>query len=191
MTEYERGNIKIGAKVFLNSAEPELLREALNNLLTVLNVNDLDNLILAYHPAHNHNKAENGTTNGSQNGGTALASSLPKDGVLTWGNGDTAVTDLKELWRTLESYADNNRIRQLGIADLDTDTLADLYASCRIKPAIAQINLSACCVVPPEMQEFCAKHDIQLLTHSDSEGEFILFIFVFFSSSLFFIRDFV
>lgn len=168
VAEFERDNIKIGAKVFLNSAEPALLREALNNLLTVLNVNDLDNLILAYHPAH---KAENGTTNGAQNGTAALASSLPKDGVLTWGNGDKAVADLKELWRTLESYADNNRIRQLGIADLDTDTLADLYASCRIKPAIAQINLSACCVVPPEMQEFCAKHEIQLLTHSDSEGE--------------------
>lgn len=175
VAENERQNIKIGAKVFLNYADPELLHDAIEQLLKTLQVDSLDNLILAYHPLNGTNVGSNGTTdiklsNGHQNGTTSLASSLPKESVLSWGNGGQAVDHLKELWQALETYANDKRIGQLGIADLDTDTLTELYSSCSIKPTIAQINLSACCVVPPSMQEFCAKHEIQLLTHSDSEG---------------------
>lgn len=170
--EHERCNIKIGAKVFLNHSNPNLLHEAIDSLLQVLEIDHLDNLILAYHPLDGTNSKTNGTdkTNGYQNG--SLGSSLPKESLLTWADTATAVDELKELWQALETYADDKRISQLGIADLDTDTLIDLYTSSRVKPTISQINLSACCVVPPSMQEFCAKNEIQLLTHSDSEGNF-------------------
>lgn len=168
--EYERCNIKIGAKVFLNHSNPNLLNEAIDSLLQILEIDHLDNLILGYHPLDGAQSKSNGTDkiNGYQNG--SLASSLPKESLLTWGDTATAIDELKKLWQVLESYADDKRISQLGIADLDTDTLIELYTSCRIKPTISQINLSACCVVPPSMQEFCAKNEIQLLTHSDSEG---------------------
>lgn len=168
--EYERNNIKIGAKVFLNHSTPELLHEAINSLLQVLEIDHLDNLILAYHPLDGKNSKSNGIdkTNGHQNG--SFGTSLPKDGLLTWGESVPVIDELKQLWQALETYADDKRICQLGIADLDTDTLIELYSSCRIKPTISQINLSACCVVPPSMQEFCTKNEIQLLTHSDSEG---------------------
>lgn len=170
VTEYERSDIKIGAKVFLNHADPNLLHEAIDSLLQLLQIDHLDNLILAYHPLEASNAKVNGTekSNGYQNG--AVASSLPKESLSTWGDSKTAIDELKTLWQALEIYADDKRICQLGIADLDTDFLVDLYGSCRVKPAISQINLSACCVVPPSMQEFCAKNEIQLLTHSDSEG---------------------
>lgn len=166
VTEYERANIKIGAKVFLNYPDPNLLHEAIDSLLSVLEINHLDNLILAYHPLDETRSKSNGTivgdSNAHQNG--------TKENTLSWGDNGTAVDQLKTLWQVLETYADDKRICQLGIADLDTDTLIDLYTSSRIKPTISQINLSACCVVPPSMQEFCTKNDIQLLTHSDSEG---------------------
>lgn len=171
VSEFERSDIKIGAKVFLNHANPNLLHEAIESLLQLLQIKHLDNLILAYHPLDVSNaKATNGTdkTNGLQNG--SLASSLPKEqSLLTWGDSKTSIDELKKLWHVLETYADDGRICQLGIADLDTDSLIELYTSCRIKPIISQINLSACCVVPPSMQEFCSKNEIQLLTHSDSE----------------------
>lgn len=173
--EYERENIKIGAKVFLNHSNQSLLHESIDSLFQVLEIDHLDNLILAYHPINEKNSKSNATakSNGYQNG--SLGSSLPKDGLLTWGDEtSTAVDELKKLWQALESYADDKRICQLGIADLDTDTLIDLYSACRVKPTISQINLSACCVVPPSMQEFCAKNEIQLLTHSDSEGNYYL-----------------
>lgn len=167
VTEYERNDIKIGAKVFLNNPNPNLLREAIDSLLQVLQIDCLDNLILAYHPLGTTNEKTNGSekSNGHHNG------SLPKDSPLTLDDTKTSVDDLKTLWQILETYADDKRICQLGIADLDTDTLIDLYVSCRVKPVISQINLSVCCVVPPSMQEFCAKNEIQLLTHSDSEGK--------------------
>ncbi|XP_031640247.1 glutamate--cysteine ligase regulatory subunit [Contarinia nasturtii] len=164
--EFERNNIKIGAKVFLNHSNPNLLHDAIDSLLKLLEIDHLDNLILAYHPLNETNGIEK--SNGHQNG-TSLGSSLSKDSLFTWSENPTAVDELKILWQALETYADDKRICQLGIADLDTDTLINLYASSRVKPAISQINLSACCVVPPSMQEFCAKNEIQLLTHSDSE----------------------
>lgn len=182
VTEYDRKDIKIGAKVFLNHPNPNLLREAIDNLLQNLQIDYLDNLILAYHPLDVSMAKTNGTdkSNGHTNG--TLSSSLPKEGLLTWGDSNTSVNELKKLWQVLETYADEKRICQLGIADLDTDTLINLYTSCRVKPIISQINLSACCVVPPSMQEFCAKNEIQLLTHSDSEGKrpFLSFVFYHF-----------
>lgn len=174
--EFERSNIKIGAKVFLNHSNPNLLHDAIDSLLKVLEIDHLDNLILAYHPLNETNGIEK--SNGHQNG-TSLGSSVSKDNLLTWSENPTAVNDLKILWQALETYADDKRICQLGIADLDTDTLINLYGSCRVKPSISQINLSACCVVPPSMQEFCAKNEIQLLTHSDSEGMYIHSVFKF------------
>lgn len=46
--------------------------------------------------------------------------------------------------------------------------------SLQVKPNIVQINLTACCVVPPALQEFTKQNDIQLLTHSDPAGKYLL-----------------
>lgn len=191
VTEDERNNLKIGAKVFINRPCTVNLEAAIDSLLNVLQVECLDNLILAYHPAKT--AYTNGTSNGripnGSDGTTNLSTSVPKEGVLEWGNA-SALHDLKKLWRTLENYAEQKKISQLGIADLDTESLTELYTTCAVKPTIAQINLSACCVVPPSLQEFCAKNDIQLLTHSDPEGMFCISMqnehIVFFIYSFFF-----
>ncbi len=41
----------------------------------------------------------------------------------------------------------------------------------QVKPSIHQINLSACCVVPEDLQIFCKEHDIRILTHNDPSGK--------------------
>lgn len=170
----ERTNVKIGAKIFLNQFSTQNLQWALDQLYRVLKVEHLDNLILAYHPTtnaitngvtHENGTAKAATTNGSpvENGTEA---------VLQWGSGHTtAQSDLLALWTVLETYATEKKITQLGIADLDTNSLKTLFYSATVRPTIAQINLQACCVVPPSLQEFCSGNDIQLLTHSDPEGE--------------------
>lgn len=171
MTEYKREEIKIGAKIFLNTNSVAALIEALDQLLATLDVQSLDTLILAYHPRHNGTangtaSSVNGTHGEAENSGGGVS----KEGVLEWGVGNqNALTDLKLLWNILEQYSREKKCCQLGIADLDTESLANLYETSTIKPTIAQINLSACCVVPPSLQEFCTKHEIQLLTHSDPE----------------------
>lgn len=59
-----------------------------------MNIEYLDNLILAYHP-RSDNKLENGTMN-----------SEVKEGVINWGSGDSnALNNLKNLWKSLEKYS--------------------------------------------------------------------------------------
>lgn len=172
LSEHKRDEIKVGAKVFLNTFAAEHLSAAIDQLLGTLNVNSLDNLIVAYHPTAAATTT-NGVvlSNGHANGANGTASA--KEGELSYSG--EALVQLQQLWKVLERYASADKIGQLGIADLDTESLQQLYASSTVKPTIAQINLSACCVVPPSLQEFCNANEIQLLTHSDPEGKSIEF----------------
>lgn len=176
MTEFKREEIKIGAKVFLNNSSVEHLEMAVENLLLTLGVHWLDNLILSFHPrrpttATNGHGEHNGMANGNKEPDTPNSID-GKEGVLEWSVGNTnALNELKSLWNVLEDYAQQKKICQLGIADLDTESFQELYEFSKVKPTIAQINLKACCVVPPSLQEFCTKNEIQLLTHSDPEGK--------------------
>uniref|UniRef100_A0A182PLX2 GCS light chain n=1 Tax=Anopheles epiroticus TaxID=199890 RepID=A0A182PLX2_9DIPT len=160
--QHPRADIKIGAKIFLNRFSEPALTEAVDKLLEMLNVSYLDNLILAYHPTGDHN------SNGSA--GEGAEEQEVKEGVLEWAVGsDNAVGNLKKLWSLLERYAADGKIGQLGIADLDADSLMELYEASTVHPSIAQINLAACCVVPTQLQEYCNENEIQLLTHSDPQ----------------------
>lgn len=169
ITEHKREEIKIGAKLFLNSNNVDHVSEAIDHLLATLQITSLDNLILAFHPKTATNGTEQTNGHHAENGVAA-----PKEGVLEWGGGNAnAFAELVTLWNVLERYAKDGKICQIGIADLDTDSLLQLYKMSLIKPSIAQINLSACCVVPKALQEFCTKNELQLLTHSDPEGWYI------------------
>ncbi|XP_055691418.1 glutamate--cysteine ligase regulatory subunit [Lutzomyia longipalpis] len=163
VAEHERASVKIGAKLFLNTNSTENLKNAIDTLLSVLGVEYLDNLILAYHP-------EGRTTNGTAVNGNSGEDDDTKEGVMDWSGGHSdAIQDLKALWKEMEEYAKSKKICQLGIADLDVNSLKELYNGAEFHPSIAQINISTCCVVPPPLQEFCQQNDIQLLTHSDPE----------------------
>ncbi|XP_058059120.1 glutamate--cysteine ligase regulatory subunit [Anopheles bellator] len=160
--EHPRKDIKIGAKIFLTCFSESALTEAVEKLFEVLEVSYLDNLILACHPPA-ASSATNGTSE-REDGDTK------EEGVLEWAVGsDNAVGKLKNLWGLLERYSGQGKIGQLGIADLDADSLQKLYEGATVRPTIAQINLAACCVVPPELQAYCNQNEIQLLTHSDPQ----------------------
>ncbi|XP_034662758.1 glutamate--cysteine ligase regulatory subunit [Drosophila subobscura] len=180
LTENQRCEISIGAKIFLNTNSTVYIEQAVEALLTILNVTHVDNVVLAYHP-----NAAGGTTlpvaNATAESTTPTAAPAVKSpcseanptpsSVASWSlrNGASGVTDLKQLYRSLEQYALNQKITQLGIADLDAEALAELHKTASVAPTIAQVNLSTCCRVPTELQEFCAAHDIQLNTHGDPE----------------------
>ncbi|XP_053679631.1 glutamate--cysteine ligase regulatory subunit [Anopheles nili] len=164
--EHPRADIKIGAKIFLNRFSEPALTEAVDKLFETLNVSYLDNLILAYHPA---GTAE---TNGAEANGEEEddQGAEVKEGVIEWAVGsDNAVGNLKKLWAILERFSTDGKIGQLGIADLDANSLKELYDGSTVHPSIAQINLAACCVVPPQLQAYCNQNEIQLLTHSDPQ----------------------
>ncbi|XP_052872554.1 glutamate--cysteine ligase regulatory subunit [Anopheles cruzii] len=163
--EHPRKDIKIGAKIFLTCFSESALTEAVEKLFEVLEVSYLDNLILACHPP------AVSTTNGTGSGERPEDDGDSKEeGVLEWAVGsDNAVGNLQNLWGLLERYSGLGKIGQLGIADLDADSLQKLYEGATVRPTIAQINLAACCVVPPELQAYCNQNEIQLLTHSDPQ----------------------
>lgn len=161
--EHPRADIKIGAKIFLNRFSESALTEAVEKLFETLSVSYLDNLILAYHPT-------TGTAGSNDKNGDGDELVTKQEGVIEWAVGsDNAVGNLKKLWTILERYAADAKIGQLGIADLDADSLRELYDASTVHPSIAQINLAACCVVPPQLQAYCNQNEIQLLTHSDPQ----------------------
>lgn len=95
---------------------------------------------------------------------------------------DCNLDEIKKVWKTLEEYVAQGVVGELGIADIEEALFRELYDWSTVKPAIIQINLATCCVVPPTLQAFCKENDIKLFTHSDSSdilpGQSIEEIFV-------------
>lgn len=77
---------------------------------------------------------------------------------------------LQNIWRILETYTENKKIFQIGLADVEENIFRTVYDWSKVKPSIIQINLATCCVVPPTLQAFCKDNEVQLLTHSDPTG---------------------
>lgn len=78
---------------------------------------------------------------------------------------------IKTVWKILENFVQEEKIKQIGVADVEESTFRTLYEWAVVKPSIIQINLATCCVVPPSLQAFCKENDLKLLTHSDQAGK--------------------
>jgi len=74
---------------------------------------------------------------------------------------------IQQAWDVLEKQVSAGKVRMIGLCDVDTQLFIQLYDLATVKPGNIQINLATCCVVPPELAEFCKLKGIQLLTHSD------------------------
>lgn len=135
LKENDRSDISIGVKIFLCEASENHLNEAINSLIETLQVEHVDNIVLAFHSNQKCKK------------------------------------ELGALWKCLENHYERKTVGQLGISDADIETVEHLYKTATVPPVYVQINMSSCCVVPPALQEFCKKHEIQLYTHSDPEPE--------------------
>ncbi|KAI5309245.1 hypothetical protein KEM55_003693, partial [Ascosphaera atra] len=70
-------------------------------------------------------------------------------------------------WRALESLVDLGAIRRLGLAEFNSARLAAFLSHVRIAPAVDQIYVRDCCVVPRDLIMFAKERGIQLLTHND------------------------
>lgn len=108
--------------------------------------------------------------------GLQLTSAETLDTLVVTFSGSTEGTPItldvvKLAWLTLEEMVNAGKVKVIGLSDVDTQLFIQLHTWAKIKPGIIQINLASCCVVPPELSEFCKKEGIQLLTHSDPIGE--------------------
>lgn len=148
VNEQEAGTIKVVAKIFLNEFSEDSIDEGLSNLLK--NCTVTPSVILAYHPTKV--RADN-------------------DKFIWADNSVKSKENFKFLWQKLRAAQHAGQIAQLGIADMDLDTILDVFEDKKYDFTILQINTQTCCVVPPELQQFCKDHEIQLLTHSDPQGK--------------------
>ncbi|XP_014670750.1 PREDICTED: glutamate--cysteine ligase regulatory subunit-like [Priapulus caudatus] len=77
---------------------------------------------------------------------------------------------IKPLWLILEGMVEQRLLLSLGIADLQKETLEQLYNWAKVKPNIDHWNSVLCCVMPEDLVAFAKQHDIQLLSHSDERN---------------------
>lgn len=145
--DQESGKIKIVAKIFLNDFDSNSIDEGLECLLE--NCSTTPTVILAYHPTSRTDSEK-----------------------FIWADNDKkSKENFKFMWKKLRAGQASGKIAQLGIADMDLDTIRDIFDDKKFDFTILQINTQTCCVVPPELQQFCKDHEIQLLTHSDPQGK--------------------
>ena len=143
----ESGKIKVVAKIFLNDFAADSIDEGIDYLLE--NCSTTPSVILAYHPTSRTDSEK-----------------------FIWADNDLkSKQNFKYLWKQLRAAQAAGKIAQLGIADMDLDTILDIFDDKNFDFTILQINTQTCCVVPPELQKFCKDHEIQLLTHSDPQGK--------------------
>jgi glutamate--cysteine ligase regulatory subunit len=146
-TDQESGKIKIVAKIFLNEFADDSIDEAIEGLLN--NCSTTPTVILAYHPT--------------------CRSDVER---FIWADNNTkSKENFKFMWKKLRALVAAGKIGQLGIADMDLETITSIFDDNKFDFTILQINTQTCCVVPPELQQFCKEHDIQLLTHSDPQSK--------------------
>lgn len=148
--EGDSGKLKIVAKLFLNEFAENSVDEALECLLK--NCLTTPTVILAYHP-------------------TSRTDSVWGDKFIWGDNNVKSKANFKAMWSKLRAAQAAGQIAQLGIADMDLDTILEIFKDQKFDFTILQINTQTCCVVPPELQLFCKDREIQLLTHSDPQGE--------------------
>jgi glutamate--cysteine ligase regulatory subunit len=72
-----------------------------------------------------------------------------------------------QTWHVLESLHEQGMIAQLGVAEFGSERLARFLPHTKVKPAVDQINLKDCCVVPKSLILYAKQEQIQLLTHND------------------------
>ncbi|GGE98559.1 dehydrogenase [Aliidongia dinghuensis] len=71
---------------------------------------------------------------------------------------DSGVT-LIDTWRALEQLVDEGRCRSIGLSDIKLETLKEIVAAARIKPAVVQVESHP--YLPEwDLLEFCREHGI-------------------------------
>jgi glutamate--cysteine ligase regulatory subunit len=145
--ETSEGKTKTVVKIFLNEYHNDTVEEALNHTLKLCKT--APNVILSYSPT----------------------SKIQNDKFIWAENDAKAKTNFKSLWSKLREEKKAGRVEQLGIADMDLDTILDIFEDKHYDFTILQINIATCCMPPPCLVNFCKENEIQLLTHSDPQGE--------------------
>ncbi|KAI1699932.1 aldo/keto reductase family domain-containing protein [Ditylenchus destructor] len=158
-TAYERDDLKITLKLFVENFEFDYIRESIDATLAQLKIDTIEQLILAF-PEPEDPEETNKTVPTENPEGTADNAAGHID--RKW------FSEVVRLWKQIETeLIGPGKVFSVGVADFGLEALRALYNEVTIKPCVDHFNIEGCCVVPPELQNFARDHDIQLLTHND------------------------
>ncbi|KAL5355013.1 putative gamma-cysteine synthetase regulatory subunit [Aspergillus floccosus] len=152
----ERAQYDITVKLFYLPGIPASrrcahTREAIDLVLKELHADSIDLLIVSFpgilFDADDDSEEEVSSENGSEE---------PDD-----------FDSIIQTWKTLEGLQEKGLISQLGVAEFGSERLARFLPHTKVKPAVDQINLKDCCVVPKSLILYAKQENIQLLTHND------------------------
>ena len=65
-----------------------------------------------------------------------------------------------QVWRTMESFVDDGKVRRLGLSNSNFMQFSTLYEMARIKPSVAQNRFHAETRFDTKLRHFCEKHSI-------------------------------
>ncbi|KAL6238246.1 hypothetical protein BDW75DRAFT_201811 [Aspergillus navahoensis] len=157
----ERSQYDITVKLFYLPGIPVSRRcahtkQAIELVLKELHVDSIDLLIVSFPGIHfdaedDSEEEEEGT---SVDGGSSVEHEDDFDSLV-------------QTWKCLESLHEQGKILQLGVAEFGSERLARFLEHTRVKPAVNQINLKDCCVVPKSLILYAKEQKIDLLTHND------------------------
>ena len=81
---------------------------------------------------------------------------------------NTDLEPILQTWPALENLHETGVIKRVGVSELGTSRLARLLSQIpNLKPAVNQVNIRDCCVVPKPLSLLAKKEGIELLTHND------------------------
>lgn len=163
----EHSSYEITVKLFFLPSVPSSsrcaqTREAIRLVLDELHIPSIDLLIVSFPGMafdaldddgnHHHEADADGLS-----GDITEPMEAPPEGI------DTMI----ETWECLEELHKAGVIARLGVSEFGAERLARFLKRAKIRPAVDQINVRDCCVVPRDLILFAKQEKIELLTHND------------------------
>lgn len=137
-TEERRSNLKISAKIFLSEVEPQLVRNAVENVCKTLGVRDIDSAVLSF------------------------PDTIPGAYI------EDSFAKALNVWHEMEVMTDEGLVKHIGVTDFDKTAMQDLYRCASVKPTIDQIKTGHDFNVPDDLIKLSEEYDIELLSHDDA-----------------------
>lgn len=137
---YERDDLKITLKLFIEKFEFQFIKNAVEAVLKQLQTDSIEQLILSF----------------------------PEQPVEENDSNEEWFTEVLKIWKESETtLVSKGKVLNMGVADFQLPELKRLFEAVTVKPRVVHVFIEGCCMVPPELQSFAQENSIQLLTHND------------------------
>jgi glutamate--cysteine ligase regulatory subunit len=161
----ERQAYDITVKLFYLPNMPAITRgqharDAIDFVLRELRVTSVDLLIVSFHGITFDADDESPSSSSSSDYGEDAA---PRHKSVDTEEFQSVI----QTWRALEAMQQSGIVHNIGLAEFGTTRLSRLLSEAKVRPAVDQINVRDCCVVPKPLILLARREKIELLTHND------------------------